>query len=88
MFLPLYVIWHFSLAAFSIFSLFSSCGILNMIWCEIVLFWSCLFGFKMPSVHVCVCLYIDVENFLLWFHWIGFQCLYFYFISFFYTVTL
>jgi hypothetical protein len=56
----------FSLTAFNILSLFSSFGILIMIWCD---FFSCqvYLEFKMPLVQGCLYHYIDLENFLLWF---------------------
>jgi hypothetical protein len=70
-YLPLYVTWHFSLAAFSILSLFSSLGILIIMWCGVLLCGHVYLEFEMPPVHQCLYNLIDLGYFLL-FHWIGF----------------
>jgi hypothetical protein len=49
MYLSFYVNLHFSIAAFSILSLFSSFGILIVMWCGDVLLQLCLFGIQNAS---------------------------------------
>jgi hypothetical protein len=64
--LILFVSWHFSLVAFSIFALFSGFGILIMIWCGVFFSHHDTLDFEMPPVHGCLFLYLG--NFLLWLH--------------------
>jgi hypothetical protein len=61
--LSLWMTWHFSLAAFNILCLFCMPNFWTIIWCGVVLFWSCLY----LDVHL-----LRFGKFVLLLYWIYF----------------